>query len=61
MPGKKRHVCLQKAAEALVRYWSDGLVKQLNKNVLRCLLKLCSESHNMSASVGRLFQMTGAA
>ena len=32
----------------------------LNKNVLRCLLKLCSESHKMT-SVGRLFQMTGAA
>ena len=31
----------------------------LKKNVLRCLLKLCSESH--MTSVGRLFQMTGAA
>ena len=30
-----------------------------HKNVLRCLLKLCSESHEMT-SVGRLFQMTGA-
>ena len=57
----KPHVCLQKAAEALVRYRSDGLETAIKQECLKMSFKtICSKSHKMT-SVGRLFQMTGAA
>jgi len=40
------------AGEVSVRCPDNVWWQQLNKNVLRCLLKLCSESHN-TTSVGR--------
>ena len=33
----KRHVCLQNAAEALVRYRSDGLVTAIKQEIQECL------------------------
>ena len=35
----KRHVCLQKAAEALVRYRSDGLVTVIKQECLKMSFK----------------------
>ena len=35
----KRHVCLQKAAEALVWYWSDGLVTAIKQECLEMSFK----------------------
>ena len=35
----KRHVCLQKAAEALVRYRSDGLVTAIKQECLKMSFK----------------------
>ena len=38
----KGHVCLQKAAEALVRCRSDGLVAAIKQECLRTTLKHCT-------------------
>jgi len=35
----ERHVCLQKAAEALVRYRSDGLVTAIKQECLKMSFK----------------------
>jgi len=57
----KRHICLQKAAEALVTYWSDGLVTAVKQECLKLSFKTMFGIAQHDFCIGRLFQMTGAA